>query len=151
MGTFGLLLLAVTHQHWEGYHSHSHHFHGHNCFAEPVWFAVGADWQSWFVVDASHCFAVGGSEIQPEYASWFGMPADLDKKDSAVFEMRHNIVQEQNIVKFSMDTCSKLIETFVNELNKNFMTELSMVTVAEPLAVTDDTGTDTEEEEVYIF
>jgi hypothetical protein len=92
-----------------------------------------------------------GSSLTPATASPLAavkynlsMPADLDKKESAVFEMRHTIVQEQKIDNFNMDTCSKLIEILVTELNKNFMTELAMVTVAEPLAASDDIGTDTD-------
>jgi hypothetical protein len=74
------------------------------------------------------------------------MPADLDKKESDVFEMRHVVTQEQDIKPFDLTICNNLITTLIEDLNKNFMTDLETSSVAEPLAVTEDTGTDTDTE-----
>jgi hypothetical protein len=67
------------------------------------------------------------------------MPADLDKKTNAVFGVRHVIENNMKIDKFSFSTCNKIIDTLLNELNKNFMTELGSATVAEQFAVTVET------------
>jgi hypothetical protein len=93
-----------------------------------------------------------GSSLTPDTASPLAavsynlsMPADLDKKESDVFEMRHVISQEQEIKPFDLSICYNLITTITSE-QKNFMTDLETTSVAEPLAVTEDTGTDTDTE-----
>jgi hypothetical protein len=66
------------------------------------------------------------------------MPADLETKTYAVFGMRHVIENNAKIEKFSVATCNNIIDCLLNDLNKNFMTELGSAAVAEQFAVTAD-------------
>jgi hypothetical protein len=70
------------------------------------------------------------------------MPANLEKKENAVFEMRHEITLSHSIRAFDVTDCNNLLMDLITELNSKFMTELGYASVTEQSAATDDTEDD---------
>jgi hypothetical protein len=70
------------------------------------------------------------------------MPADLEKKENAVYEMRHEFKIDQSIHAFDATECNNLILELTTELNNKFMTELGYASVTEQSAVTDEPDDD---------
>jgi hypothetical protein len=52
------------------------------------------------------------------------MPADIEKKREAVYEMQHDVTKEQKDAPFDIDNCNKVIDRLIKELNEYFMTDL---------------------------
>jgi hypothetical protein len=73
------------------------------------------------------------------------MPADLERKEHLVYEMRHEIWKDTTVAPLGIEGCNKILITLVGELNENFMTDLGSVSVAEKFAVTEDFDNDNNE------
>jgi hypothetical protein len=70
------------------------------------------------------------------------MPADMEKKEFAVFEMRHVLGKDYKINSMDIDSCNDLLAKLISELNEKFMTDLGFAAVAQQSAAMADTDGD---------
>jgi hypothetical protein len=88
-----------------------------------------------------------GSSLTPEEMSAspsaavhynVSMPAELEKKESAIFEMRHDCVKDRRAMPFEANDCNNILESLIAQLNENYMSDLGPTYVAEQFAATEE-------------